>query len=421
MRKSYGSSLEKICPECGKKYPAEDNFCSKHFDLVKLVYIRDLVKICPKCGRKYAKDDNFCGMHDYPIELCHVKDLVKQCPGCGAKYPEGYNYCIRCEWNEPLVKFAEPRPYIYKIRDLKFNPNYKYNFRKHANCFTEFDDLLSDENIGLLKEFNFSQSQLDNIIKNIIKTYNGIMDDFIKVYDIDFGRLYLLDKILLFSKSMVKTEYKSVKGTNFGYYGYNEIHIEERVEAAYELTTIIHELSHFLLSELLEQIVSEILDTDKTDALEAFVCYILHKDIFNRVVDEYCAYIVEGRFEIVGYQDFGSYLALLDDFSRRYSKKHLDVAKTIGNTFAIYIKSIIESFIGNELREEIKDEFRRLKDEKKPGVQYETSKFHDWNKFKPALRLLLTRNIDEIRYNSADIKRLEDARLKFKQNNARGI
>ena len=42
----------KICPECGKAYPPEDNFCPKHFKLIKLIDERDLVKICPKCHRR---------------------------------------------------------------------------------------------------------------------------------------------------------------------------------------------------------------------------------------------------------------------------------------------------------------------------------------------------------------------------------
>lgn len=421
MSDNISNNNVKICPECGKKYSVEDNFCSEHFDLVKLVYEKDLVKICPKCHKKYTKDDNFCGFHDHAVELCYIKDLVKKCKGCGAEYPESYNYCIRCQWDEPLVRIREPRPHIDEIRELKFNPNKKYNFKEHINNFTEFEELLSDENIQLLKEFKFTQSQLDNIIKNIINTYKNIMTSFINIYDLDLDRLYLLDQVLLFSKSLVITEYKSVKGVNYGHYGYNEIHIEERAEVAYTVTTIIHELSHFLLSEILEQIVSEILNTNKTDALEAFVCFMLHKDIFNRVVDEYCAYTVEGRFEILGYQDYGSYLELLKEFSDSYSKIHLDIAKTIGNTFAVYIKSIIESFIGNELREEIKDEFIRLNDEKTSGVQFETNKIHTWNKFKPAIKLMLTRNIESIKNNSEDMKKLEDARLRFRQNNARGI
>ena len=410
----------KICPECGKKYAETDNFCSKHSELVKLVYEKDLVKICPVCQRKFTKEDNFCVFHeDRPIKLCYIKDLVKICKGCGSKYPEDYNFCIKCEWDEPLVKFADPKPHIDEIKELKFNPNKKYNFKKHSNNFTEFDDLLSDENVRLLKEFNFTQSQLDNIIKNIISTYKSIKNSFIRIYEIDVDELYLLDKVLLFSKSLVKTEYKSIKGSNFGHYGYNEIHIEDRTEVAYEVTTIIHELSHFLISEILEQIVSEILNTDKTDALEAFVCYMLHNDVFNRVVDEYCAHTVEGRFEILGYQDYGSYLSLLDEFSLKYSKVHLDVAKTIGNTFAVYIKVIIESFIDDELREEIKQEFSKLKDNKTSGVQYETNKIHKWDKFKPALRIMLTRNIDNIKNSSEDLEKLENARLKFMENNAR--
>ena len=418
---SINIPMQKICPLCGKTYSKENNFCSKHSDLVKLVYEKDLVKICPKCHEKYTKEENFCGMHDYPVDLCYIKDLVKKCKGCGSEYPEEYNYCIRCEWDEPLVTFAEPRPHIDEIRDLKYNPNKKYNFKNHINNFTEFADLLNDKNIILLKQFNFTQPQLDNIIKNIIKTYQQNLSAFIRIYDIDFDRLYLLDKILLFSKSLVKTEYKSVKGSDFGYYGFNEIHIEDRTETAYEITTIIHELSHFLLSEIFEQIMSEILNTNKTDALEAFVCYVLHNDIFNRVIDEYCAYTVEGRFEILGYQDYGSYKSLLGEFSKKYSKVHLDVAKTIGNTLAIYIKSIIESFIDDELREEIKDEFKKLNDKKSDGVQYETNKIHGWDKFKPALRLMLTRDINQIVNNPEDMNKLENARLKFMENNARGI
>lgn len=412
------SKLKKICPECGIRYTEDENFCSQHSDLVKLVYEKDLVKICPKCGRKYTKEENFCGFHDMAIELCYIRDLVKKCRGCGAKYPESYNYCIRCEWNGPLERFSEPRPHIDEIRDLKFCPNKEYNFRRHANNFREFNQLLSDENIKKLKEFNLTQFQFDDIIRNIISTYKKIMDGFIRTYDIDFDRLHLLEKVLLFSKSFVITEYKSVKGTNFGFYGFNEIHIEDRTEVAYEVTTIIHELSHHILSEILEQIVSEVLNTDKTDALEAFVCYILHKDVFNRVIDEYCAHTVEGRFELLGYQDYGSYLQLLGEFSKKYSERHLDVAKTIGNTFAIYIKSIMESFIDDELREKIKDEFKRLNDEKTVGVQYETNKVHDWEKFKSALKLMLTRNINQIKHNSEDMEKLENARLKFRENNA---
>lgn len=386
-------------------------------NLVKLIDERDLVKICPKCGKKYLKNDNFCGIHDAPIKLSYIKDLVKRCKACGAEYPEDYNYCIKCEWDEPLEVFSKPRPHIDEIRQLKYNPNKRYNFKKHQNNFTEFNDLLSDENINLLKEFNFTQLQFDTIIQNITNTSKMIMEEFITKYNIYMDKLYISEKILLYAKTFVKTEYKQVNTSNYGYYGYNTIYVQDIDSDPYEIITIIHELSHFLLSEILEQIISEILNTDKTDALEALVYHILHKDIFNKVVDEYCAHTVEARFENFAYQDYGSYLDLLNEFAQEYSKKHLNIAKTIGNTFAIYIKSIIESFITAELRNEIKYELRKSDLKKTNDFQYATDKKHNWNKFRQAIKIILTKNIDQIMYNPKDLEKLENARMKFSENN----
>ncbi len=356
-------------------------------------------------------------MHDAPIKLCYIKDLVKRCKGCGAEYPADYNYCIKCDWDEPLEFFSMPRPYIENIRQLKYNPNIRYNFKKYPYNFNEFNELLTDENINLLKEFNFTYEQFETIISNIQLTSERIMQEFINKYDIYMDKLPILEKILLFSKSFVITEYKLSNTGNYGYSGYNRIYIQDLDGDPFEIITIIHELSHFLLSEILEQIISVILDTYKTDALEAFVYYILHNDIFNKVLDEYCAHTVEARFESFAYQDYGSYLDLLDEFAQEYSEKHLDIAKTIANTFAIYIKSIIEFFITNELRNEIKEELLKSDLKRTNDYQYGTDKEHNWNKFRQAIKIILTKNMDQMMSNSKDLENLEKARLKFSSNN----
>ena len=418
---SFTDLMQKICPVCNRKYSEEHNFCSKHSNLVKLVYIKDLVKICPKCHKKYTKDDNFCGFHDEAIELCYIDDLTKQCKACGSKYPENYNYCIRCEWDGKLEKIGEPEPpkRVIRVRDIKIKPNRLYNFKKHKNNFTELDDLLSNENIELLEKFDFTHSQFDDIIDNIIKIHNKVFNDLIESSNIDFDRLHILDKILLFSKSFVKTDYKE-GGGDLGHFAFNEIYIDDRQENALQITSIIHELSHFLFAEILEQVVSAILNTDKTDALEAFVCYTLVKDVFFEVIDEYCAHTVEGRFAILGYQDYGSFESLLTKFKKEhYTNDHLEVAKAIGNTFAGYIKFIMESFIDETLREDIKKEFLNLKDEKNyKGMFHETDNFQSWDKFKDSIRLMLTRNIDEIISNKDDIERLYSYTMAFKKNNS---
>lgn len=413
--------MQKVCPVCDRRYSEEHNFCSRHSSLVKLVYIKDLVKICPKCHKKYTKDDNFCGLHDEAIKLCYIDELTKQCKACGSKYPDSYNYCIRCEWDGRLEKIGEPEPpkRDVKVKDIKVRPNRLYNFKRHKNNYTELDDLLSNENIELLEKFNLSQYQFDDIIDRIIKTHDRILNDLIDDYDLDFNHLHILDKMLLFSKSFVKTEYKE-GGGDLGHFAFNEIHIDDRQENALQITTIIHELSHFLFAEILEQVVSTLLNTDKTDALEAFVCYTLVKDVFFDVTDEYCAHTVEGRFAILGYQDYGSFESLLKKFYKeKYTKDHLEVAMTIGNTFAGYIKFIMESFIDEELREDIKKEYLNLNDTKNyDGIKYETDKIQSWDKFKDSIRLILTRNIDEIISNQEDIEKLYSYTRDFKRNNS---
>ena len=410
----------KICPECGKRYTKDNNFCSKHSNLVKLVFEKDLVKICPVCGKKFTKESNFCGFHeDRPIELCYIKDLVKRCKGCGAEYPEDYNYCVKCAWDEPLVKFSDPRPHIDEIKDLKFNPNKKYNFKKHSHCFTELEELLSNENIKKLEEFNFTQYDYDEIINNIIKTYKKILNYFIQVYEIDFEGLHIVDKLLLLSKSFVKTDYKSVEGKNAGYYRFNEIYIDERLEPANEIATLIHELSHFLLSEILEQVLSNVLNTDKTDILEAFVCYTLYDDVFNNLIDEYCAYSVEGKFAIIGYVDCGSYEIILREcLNSDFSQEDVISAKAIGNTFANNINSILTTFIDDEIRYEINKEFNKLTFEKNYSwANHETKDFLMWDEFKYILQVIFLESVENIKNNLVDIKKVSQYNENFKKSN----
>ena len=416
---SSNDLLPKICPECGKRYSEGNNFCSKHSELVKLVYIKDLVKICPKCGKKYTEDYNYCGIHDEAIKLCYIKDLVKQCKGCGAKYPENYNYCIRCEWDEPLELIRQPKPpkRSVKIKNIRNKPNWFYNFKEYPNNFDELDDLLSKENIAKLEEFDLSQSQFDDIIRNIISTHKKIFDMLVEGFFVDYDSLQISDKMLLHSKCFVKTNFK-VGGGDLGHFQLNEIYIDDRLESALQISTIIHEVSHFLFAEIFEQIVSTILETNKTDILESFVYYTLVKDDFNYLIDEYCAHTVEGRFVVLGYQDYGSYKMILNKFLKEHPADLIDVANTIGNTFAVYIQSIMESFITEDLREQIKDEFSSLTDSKKyADLKYETNEFFLWDKFSQALKLILTKNIHNFISSSEDREKLIEYAEKFRVNN----
>ena len=116
--------------------------------------------------------------------------------------------------------------------------------------------------------------------------------------------------------------------------------------------------------------------------------------VFNNLIDEYAAHSVEGRFTIFGYQDYSSFLALQDDLDG----EHVDIAKTIGNTFSIYIKELMEGFLDWDLRKEIKDQFLADTIEK---PNYSQLSFESCNKlsdegFLKAIWLILTDGFENI-------------------------
>ena len=383
-------------------------------DLIELIESKnsiqsdsDFVKICPRCREKYIERYNYCRNHEEQIKLVYIDDLIKICSNCKKTYPKEYNFCPQCDSN----------PLTVEIKKIKTQPNEYYNFNQHLNKYGEISQLLCPSNKEKLINFDLSENEFNNIINNIKNTNKTIFDYLIEEYNIDLDSLTTLNKILLFSKSFVKTYYKN-GGGDLGHFEFNEIYIDDRATDALQITTIIHELSHFLLAEILEQIISIVFDCEKTEVVEAFVCYNLANEELNYLIDEYCAHTVEGSFAVFGYQDYGSYELRLSKFLQEYSEEYVEVVNTIGNTFAKYIKEIMESFIDEKLRSDIKDEFSKIKDlPKYTGLKYETTDILYWQGFSKSIRIMLTQNIDQYMNNPQDIEKLRLYSIKFKKNN----
>ena len=360
----------KICLVCGQRYDSDDNFCSNHkANLVSISEIQNLTsgaKICPVCGDVYENDDNFCSNHDKPTDLVAVKDLD-----------------------------------IYrkvKIISFKSCPNDTFTI-KYPNSIETVEDLFTDKNIDKLKNLEISQSEYEDIIDFIIRTYQANMTELISDNSVDFNSLTTLEKMILFSKSFVKTCYKS-GGGDLGYFAFNEIFIDDRLDSIKQITTIVHELTHFLLAEILEQIVCYTFSSTKSDLIEAFVCYRLQDD-FNNVIDEYCAHTIEGKYARFGYQDYGSYHRITRKILNEYNEEYLDIAKTIGNTFSKEISKIMSSFIDDDLRNDILDEFKDIKEDPNyDEVNIETNKMHSWDGFRQSISVILTRNIESTNFET---------------------
>lgn len=252
----------------------------------------------------------------------------------------------------------------------EINTNYSWNLEKNINAYYdftgEFDNHLADigeiitvENCQKLKNTYLTAQQYRSILNKIKSTSDNVLYKIFNENYVDFNSMDIFEKILLFTKTFVDADYKS-SGEELGVYSFNRIHLDDRYDSAIQITTLIHELSHHLLAEIFEQAAMILLNTDKTDALELYVNNSLGSSKCFILLNEYCAHLVEVHFTPPEYQNYASFLKCLEEFDLSNDKDKQIVLKSIilGNTFCKDILYIIESFIDNKLREEIKQQFK---------------------------------------------------------------
>lgn len=288
---------------------------------------------------------------DYSPDLCLEAPpidykLTKVCPKCGKKYPGSEIFCFDC-----AVSLKD----IEKVNVRQIDIPHEFNF-EGENSYTDFNEILTAENLMELTKFEFGMQDFNEIIRNIKLTALKNIDSAIKANEIDLDTLSILEKVILFTKSFVNVEYKSY-GQELGFYRFNSIFVDDRQLDALQITTMLHELTHFLIKEILTHILCRLLDASKTKEIESIVTFILSYSSENCLIDEYAAHTVEGRFTLIGYQDYSSFLNIQKTIER--SKDEIDMLKTIGNSLANTVKEIVESFIDSDLLEDIKKQFRR--------------------------------------------------------------
>lgn len=301
--------------------------------------------------QKFMECNEFDVVEDYCLNAPYVEaPLTKYCPKCGEKYPDSENVCLDC-----LVHLKNLSDKI-DVSDIKTSPKFKFDGK---NSYDDLNGLLSADNLLKIKEFDIDYNDYLGILHGIKAQAFKNFDETVKENEIDFDSLDILDKIVLFAKSFVKVEYKSYGG-QLGYFENGMIIVDDRQTKSLQITTIIHELSHFLIKEMLVHVLCKILDARKNEVIDDLITFILSYSPFTQLIDEYSAHNVEGRFTMFGFQDYSSYYQIEKSLNGEMPEEEIEITKTIGNTFAISIKEILESLIDRPLREDIKDQF--LKD-----------------------------------------------------------
>lgn len=316
-------------------------------DLEKLSLIQRVYEKFPKKYTLRSIDSYTADMMEYSCAEEIIEEYSKFCPKCFKKYPDDENVCMDC-----LVHLKNISDKI-DICEIESHPRFTFD---GAASFEALDEILTDENLIKVNEFNFSIEDYSAILHNIKSQAFKNFDDLVKRNEIDFDELSILEKVILFAKSFVSVEYKSSGGL-LGYFEDGTIFIDDRQTDSLQITTLIHELSHFIIQELLSQILCKVLDCVKNESISSLMTFILSYSPFTQLIDEYCAHNVEGRFTIFGFQDYSSYIQIEKSLNGEMSDEEVEITKSIGNTFARSIKEILEALIDRELREEIKKQF----------------------------------------------------------------
>ena len=211
-----------------------------------------------------------------------------------------------------------------------------------------FNQIANDRNLEIIKNNPITQKEYNIILENI---YQIALNN-LKNHDLE--KLDITDKIRIITSSYAKISYKS-KGAEQGSYSYNQIRIDDRLCDCDIISTLIHELSHHLFSEIFEEMLMLMWQVKKSYALEAFVSFILGTNPIYVLINEYCAHTVEGRFIPHGYQKYASFNRILtEEFDLDNDSEVIEFALMMGNSMADDIIHILENFITDELRDEIK-------------------------------------------------------------------
>lgn len=279
---------------------------------------------------------------------------MKYCDVCGTPNIKTNNYCIHCGNRIAIDNFC---PFCGELNsdDSQYCSNCNNQIKPVA--INSFDALFTDYNNILLYEATISDEDYIELLRNIFKK-------------LDYFKLTghtPKEKILSLASVFAECRTKS-KGMDLGNEMGHVLVYDDRLDDSVQIATIIHELTHFLVFDIVMNLICYILQVKPSSTLEGFVWYFLSEDL--ALMNEFCAHTVEGRFIPHGYQSFGSFNNLLNE--KQHEPKEINLAMGLGNTFAYEIILFLEKYIDEGFRESIKLQYKKdLKDPSYDFIDYD--------------------------------------------------
>ena len=268
------------------------------------------MKTCDVCGTRNFKENNYCTHCGNMLILEHI------CPVCGESNSDTATHCVKCA--------------------SQLNPI----------SIDDFDILFNDFNQNLLENSEVMDEDYLELLSNI----------FVRADYIDIWGETTKNKILNLASIFTECKPKS-RGYERGFIFLGTcIFYEDRLADSVQIATIIHELAHYFLFNIIESLLCDILKVKPSSVIQSFVWYFLMFPEF-KIMSEYCAHTVEGRFIPYGYQNYGSFNSLVENCG--FDEESLQTMIKLGNSFANEIIVYLEKYIDDDLRNEIKLQYRK--------------------------------------------------------------
>lgn len=320
-----------------------------------MIYLRP----CDICGTLNLKENTYCTHCGNKFVLEHV------CPYCSNVNPDWTTYCVKC--------------------GNQINPI----------AIDDFDILFSDYNQNLLLNAVISDVEYNKILRDIF-----IRADYTEIYGKN-----VKERILSLSGIFTQCKPKA-RGHERGYiFLDNCIYYDDRLDDSVQIATVIHELGHYFLFSIIENLLCYIFNVNTSPTLQSFVWYFLTLPEF-KVMNEYCAHTVEGRFIPYGHQNYGSFNNLVENMD--IDRQSLQEMVVLGNSFANEIIVYLEKYINADLRDDIKLQYRR--DQNQPtyeSIFLETNDSFPLNVKNKVIINVLYDVLKEVSNNDAARKELE--------------
>ncbi len=247
------------------------------------------------------------------------------CSKCGKKNSSMEDYCINC------------KSILRKVDNFK-----------SGDKINSFEEMFTQKHKEQLNEIPLTNEIYELILNNIYEIGKKSLKN---------NGTTALEKVADVVEAYARWSYKS-KGGELGFYTANNIKLDDRLNDSVQIATLIHELSHHLLAEIHEQILMYYWEVEKTYEIEVFIQYILASGTIH-LMNEYCAHTVEGRFIPHGYQNYGSFNSILEEQKDELDSDTVALSLVLGNTLAEDIIHLLEHFIDDDLRKQIKQQYNQ--------------------------------------------------------------